>query len=54
MPEQFETPEVTKPEDEPVADVAAEKKIEHIAEKAADKASKTEQNYDKDHTLFSN
>lgn len=53
MPKQFENSEATKLEDEMVSDASAEKKIEHIAEKAAEKASKTENKYDKDHSLFS-
>jgi hypothetical protein len=52
MPEQFENPEATKLEDETVSDASAEKRIEHVAEKAAEKASKSENNYDKDHSLF--
>jgi hypothetical protein len=53
MPEQFENPEATKLEDETVSDAAAEKRIDRVAEKAAEKASHTVQNYDKDHTIFS-
>jgi len=46
MPEQFENPEVTKIEDETVSDATAKKRIERVAEKAAEKASHTEQSYD--------
>jgi hypothetical protein len=46
MPEQFENPEVTKLEDETVSDSTAQKHIERVAEKAAEKASHTEQIYD--------
>ncbi len=53
MPEQFENPEATKLEDETVSDASAEKRIEHVADKAAEKASKAEKNYDKDHGIFS-
>ena len=52
MPEQFENLEATKLEDETVSDASAKKRIEHVAEKAAEKASKTEKDYDKDHSLF--
>jgi hypothetical protein len=54
MPEQVENPEATKLEDETVSDESAEKRIERIAEKAAEKSTKTVHNYDKDHTIFSN
>ncbi|MFY9853242.1 MAG: hypothetical protein WAK26_05115 [Terracidiphilus sp.] len=53
MPEQFENPEVTKLENETVSDAAATKRIEHVAEKAAEKASRTEQRYDQDHEIIS-
>lgn len=53
MPEQFENPEAKKLADETVSNAAAEKKIDRVAEKAAEKASKTEQRYDKDHTIIS-
>jgi hypothetical protein len=53
MPEQFENPEATKLEDETIADATAEKKIEHTAEKAAQKSAKTEQLYDQGHNIFS-
>ena len=48
MTKQFENPEVTKLEDETVSDAAAtaEKRIQRVAEKAAEKASHTEQKYD--------
>jgi hypothetical protein len=47
MAKQFENPEVTKLEDETVSDTTAQKRIERVAEKAAEKASHTEQSYDK-------
>jgi hypothetical protein len=53
MPEQFENPEVTKPENESISDAAATKRIERVAEKAAEKASHTEQRYDQDHQIIS-
>jgi hypothetical protein len=53
MPEQFENPQATKLEDETVTDATADKKIQRVAEKAAEKSSKTEQKYDKDHTIIS-
>jgi hypothetical protein len=51
MSEQFENPEAAKLEDQ-IPSPEAEKKIEHIADKAAGKAAKTEQHYDADHTIF--
>jgi hypothetical protein len=53
MPEQFENPEVTKIEDETVSDATAKKRVERVAEKAAEKASHTEQSYDEDHQIIS-
>jgi hypothetical protein len=53
MPEQFENPEVTKPENKSISDAAATKRIERVAEKAAEKASHTEQRYDQDHSIIS-
>jgi hypothetical protein len=53
MPEQFENPEARKLEDETVSDTAAAKRIDRVAERAAEKAAKTEQSYDQDHTIFS-
>jgi len=54
MPEQFENPEATKVEDETVSEASAEKRIEHVAEKAAKRASDSEKKYDGEHTIFSN
>ncbi|MGB6193335.1 MAG: hypothetical protein WBF42_12785 [Terracidiphilus sp.] len=45
MAEQFENPEPTKSEDETVSDASAEERIKRVAEKAAEKASKTEQRF---------
>jgi hypothetical protein len=52
MPNQFENPETTKVEDETVVGESADKKVEHVAEKAARKSTKTEQEYDKEHNIF--
>jgi hypothetical protein len=46
MAEQFENPELAKAENDTVLDATTEKRIEHVAEKAAEKASHTEQSYD--------
>lgn len=54
MFKQFENPEATKLEDETAANKSAEEKIQHVADKAAGKAAKTEQEYDKDHAEFKN
>jgi hypothetical protein len=53
MPKQFENREATKLKDKTVLDPAAEKRIERVADKAADKASETEHHYDKDHGIIS-
>jgi hypothetical protein len=53
MAEQFVNPEVTKVEDETGSDATAKKRIEHVAEKAADKAAQTEQAYDQNHQIVS-
>jgi hypothetical protein len=52
MSKQFENSETTKLEDETVLDASTEQRVEHVAEKAAEKSSKTEKAYDKDHSLF--
>jgi len=54
MPEQIENPEEIKTENGTVSDAAAQKRIERVAEEAAEKASHTEQDYDKGHQIFSN
>jgi hypothetical protein len=46
MSEQFENPEATKLEDETISESSAEKRIECVAEIAAEKDSHTEQGYD--------
>ncbi len=53
MPEQSKNQETTKLDDE-TASEATEEKIQRLADKAAEKAVKTEQRYDEDHTIFSN
>jgi len=53
MPEQFENPKETKLEDETVSDETAKKRIERVAEKAAEKPAHTVHTFDKDHTIFS-
>jgi hypothetical protein len=51
---QFENPEATKLEDETAAKKSADEKIQHVADKAAGKAAKTEQEFEKGHTIFKN
>lgn len=53
MPDQFENTEATKLEDETVSEATPEKRIERVAEKAAEKSTKTEHSYDRDHSIFS-
>jgi hypothetical protein len=53
MPEQFENPNATKVEDNTVSDPTAETRIDRVAEKAAEKSTKTVQHYEKDQTIFS-
>lgn len=53
MPKQFENPEATKLEDETVSEATAEKRIDRVAEKAAEKSAHTAQSYDKDHKIIS-
>ena len=48
MADQLENPEEIMVEDETVADATAQKKIELVAEKAAEKSSHTEQSYDQE------
>jgi len=49
---QFENPEATKLEDETAAKKSADEKIQDVAEKAARKAAKTEEEYDKGRAKF--
>jgi hypothetical protein len=53
VPEQFKNAEATKLEDETISDATAEKRIERVADKAAEKSTKTQQRYDSDHSIFS-
>jgi hypothetical protein len=53
MPEQFENSEEKKLEDEKASDATAEKKIQRVAEKAAEKSTHTVKEYDKGHTIIS-
>jgi hypothetical protein len=53
MKEQIENLEVEKPESETSSNVSAKNRINHIAEEAAEKASRTEQKYDGEHNIFS-
>jgi hypothetical protein len=55
MSEQFQNPNAVKPEDTTTSNSPEEKekKVEQIANKAAEKPAKTEQKYDKDHPIFS-
>jgi hypothetical protein len=48
MAEKIENSEVTKLENETVLDAEAQKRIERVAKKAAEKASHTEQSYDQE------
>jgi len=53
MAKQFEPEIEKKAEDVTDAKETAQKRIEDLAEKAAEKSSKTENQYDKDHNLIS-
>lgn len=53
MTEQFENQEAEKLKETTDSDAAAEKRINHIADKAAEKSTKTEQHYDEKTPLFS-
>jgi len=53
MPHNFENQKATKLKDETVSDSTAEKLTDHVAERAAEKTSKTEQLNEKDHPIFS-
>ncbi len=53
MPEQIGNQKTTKLEVETISDAKTEKKINQVAEDAAEKSTKTEQHYDKDHNIFS-
>jgi hypothetical protein len=53
MSEQFGNQKATKLKVKTVSETKTEKKINQMAEDAAEKAVKTEKNYDKDHNIFS-
>jgi hypothetical protein len=53
MKQQFESEEAKKLKEKTDSDVASEKRINNLADKAAEKASKTEQRYDKNHSIIS-
>ena len=53
MTDQFENPNVAKLKGEINSTSSPQKKIEDVAEKAAEKSSKVEQKYDKEHNIFS-
>lgn len=50
MTKQFENPEEAKVEDETIANPSPKDVIDHVAEKAAEKATKTVQKYDKENS----
>jgi len=52
MTEQFENREAKKLKNQTSSDAAADKRINHMAERAAEKATKTEQLYDKGNPIF--
>jgi hypothetical protein len=54
MPTQYENPQAAKLEDVVVSEGSTEKRIDHVAEKAAEKSAKTVQKFDKENsTIFS-
>jgi hypothetical protein len=53
MTEQIKNPEGTKVVNDTVSEAAARKRIDRVAEKAAEKSSRTEQNYDQGHQIIS-
>ncbi|MGB7549062.1 MAG: hypothetical protein WBM14_15055 [Terracidiphilus sp.] len=53
MKDQVENQEAKELKDKTGSDAATEKKINDLAENAAEKATKTEQHYDKEHTIIS-
>ncbi|MGD0732456.1 MAG: hypothetical protein ABR956_14440 [Terracidiphilus sp.] len=54
MSDQFENSNEEKVENETDPAPTTVTKIERVAEKAAEKSSKTVQKFDQDHTIFSN
>jgi hypothetical protein len=53
MPNAFENSQEDKIEDETALNETAQKRIDRVAEKAAEKALHTEQCYDQDHPIIS-
>jgi hypothetical protein len=53
MPHAFENPKEEVIEDETALDETAQDRIDRVAEKAAEKASHAEQDYDHDHLIIS-
>lgn len=53
MTEQFENQQAENLEEKTDSDASADKRINLIAEKAAEKSTKTEQLYDKNNHIFS-
>jgi len=54
MPTQYENPQTVKLEDEIISEASTTKRIDHVAEKAAEKSSKIAQQFDKENsTIFS-
>ena len=47
-----ETDKTPKADDSKTSESPAEKRIEQVADEAAEKAGKTEQRYDKEHGIF--
>jgi hypothetical protein len=54
MFKQFENAEAAKLEDKAATEESANQNTQQVAKKAAGKSTKTEQEYDKDHTIFTN
>jgi hypothetical protein len=50
MAKQFETPNETKVEDATISKISPQKRIERVADKAAGKPAKVEQNFDRDNS----
>ncbi len=50
MPNEFQISEPAKTEDVKKTEIPVQKKIQHIADEAANKAAKTEKKYDKENS----
>jgi hypothetical protein len=53
MEEQLRLPEEIEPNSGTCPNANERKRIDHVAQEVAQGASRTEQNYDKDHGIFS-